>query len=605
MAKLGCRISVCVFIFFHLLQVFSYGVGDVLEAPPFNINQQSLLQYLSLGDIKIDLPALYVFGDSYVDNGNNNFLPHSAVANYLPFGIDFDGKPTGRATNGRTVVDFIATVGGFQYPPPILGLSEANRKSTRTGVNYASGSSGILSENGRSMHMNVLNFFQQVDLFENATLKDLKSSFSGTESFTDYLSKSVFFIHIASNDLGFTYETTASKDSPDKYSEVLVEELFKQLQFVLEDLYKIFQDVYASAASYVPPFNINQQSLLQYLSLKDIKIDSPALYVFGDSYVDDGNNNFLPHSAVANYLPFGIDFDGKPTGRATNGRTVADFIATVSGFQFPPPILGMSEADRKTTRTGVNYASGSSGILSENGRSMHMNVLNFFQQVDLFENTTLKDLKSSFSSTESFTEYLSKSVFFIHTASNDLGLTYETATSKSSPDKYAEVLVEELFKQLQRLYKLGARKFLVNNVSPLGCQPFNINTKNHTTSCVEEVNERISIYNKLLSNSLTKWQSTLSGSKFVLGDLYKIFQDVYASPVSYGFKDVNTSCCVDGNGARILPCAQNVAPCEDRKSRVFFDPFHPTESMHFLWARRLLKDSSVCSPINLIQLMQA
>ncbi|KAK6279470.1 hypothetical protein POUND7_019737 [Theobroma cacao] len=355
----------------------------------------------------------------------------------------------------------------------------------------------------------------------------------------------------------------------------------------------------------VPPFNINQQSLLQYLSLGDIKIDLPALYVFGDSYVDDGNNNFLPHSAVANYLPFGIDFDGKPTGRATNGRTVVDFIATVGGFQYPPPILGMSEADRKTTRTGVNYASGSSGILSENGHSMHMNVLNFFQQVDLFENTTLKDLKSSFSSTESFTEYLSKSVFFIHTASNDLGLTYETSTSKNSPDKYAEVLVEELFQQLQRLYKLGVRKFLVNNVSPLGCQPFNINTKHHITSCVEEVNERISIYNKFLSNSLTKWQSTLSGSKFVLGDLYKIFQDVYASPASYGFKDVNSSCCVDRNGARILPCAQNVAPCEDRKSRVFFDPFHPSESMHFLWGRRLLKDSSVCSPINLIQLMQA
>ncbi|KAK6255423.1 hypothetical protein SCA6_016728 [Theobroma cacao] len=230
MAKLGRPISVCVFIFFHLLQLFSVGVGDVLEAPPFNINQQSLLQYLSLGDIKIDLPALYVFGDSYVDDGNNNFLPHSAVANYLPFGIDFDGKPTGRATNGRTVVDFIATVGGFQYPPPILGMSEADRKTTRTGVNYASGSSGILSENGRSMHMNVLNFFQQVDLFENTTLKDLKSSFSSTESFTEYLSKSVFFIHTASNDLGLTYETSTSKNSPDKYAEVLVEELFKQLQ---------------------------------------------------------------------------------------------------------------------------------------------------------------------------------------------------------------------------------------------------------------------------------------------------------------------------------------------------------------------------------------
>ncbi|WRX21126.1 GDSL lipase/esterase - like 10 [Theobroma cacao] len=305
----------------------------------------------------------------------------------------------------------------------------------------------------------------------------------------------------------------------------------------------------------VPPFNINQQSLLQYLSPGDIKIDLPALYVFGDSYVDNGNNNFLPHSAVANYLPFGIDFDGKPT-------------ATLAGFQYPPPILNMSEADRKTTRTGVNYASGSSGILSENGRFLKMNVLNFFQQVDLFENATLKDLKSSFSSKESFTEYLSKSVFFIHIASNDLGLTYETATPKYSPDKYAELLVEELSKQLQRLYKLGARKFLVNNVSPLGCQPFNINAKNHTTSCVKEVNERISIYNKLLSNSLTKLQSTLSGSKFIVGDLYKIFQDVYASPASYGFKDVNTSCCFDSNGTRIQACAPNAAPCEDRKGRL-------------------------------------
>ncbi|KAK6266249.1 hypothetical protein QUC31_017086 [Theobroma cacao] len=335
----------------------------------------------------------------------------------------------------------------------------------------------------------------------------------------------------------------------------------------------------------VPPFNINQQSLLQYLSLGDIKIDLPALYVFGDSYVDNGNNNFLPHSAVANYLPFGIDFDGKPTGRATNGRTVVDFVDDFINL----------------VKIAFNFNLDNM-ILSIIKK---MNVLNFFQQVDLFENATLKDLKSSFSSKESFTKYLSKSVFFIHIASNDLGLTYETTTPKYSPDKYAELLVEELSKQLQRLYKLGARKFLVNNVSPLGCQPFNINAKNHTTSCVEEVNEHISIYNKLLSNSLTKLQSTLSGSKFIVGDLYKIFQDVYASPASYGFKDVNTSCCFDSNGTRIQACAPNAAPCEDRKGRVFFDPFHPSESMHFLWARRLLKDSSVCSPINLIQLMQA
>lgn len=55
-------------------------------------------------------PAMFVFGDSLVDNGNNNHLNSLARSNYLPYGIDFDGsRPTGRFSNGRTIVDFIGT----------------------------------------------------------------------------------------------------------------------------------------------------------------------------------------------------------------------------------------------------------------------------------------------------------------------------------------------------------------------------------------------------------------------------------------------------------------------------------------------------------------
>lgn len=42
-----------------------------------------------------------------VDNGNNNAIASIARANYLPYGIDFPTGPTGRFTNGRTVVDII------------------------------------------------------------------------------------------------------------------------------------------------------------------------------------------------------------------------------------------------------------------------------------------------------------------------------------------------------------------------------------------------------------------------------------------------------------------------------------------------------------------
>lgn len=52
----------------------------------------------------------------------------------------------------------------------------------------------------------------------------------------------------------------------------------------------------------------------------------PALYVFGDSLFDSGNNNLLPTLAKANFLPYGVNFGRGPTGRFTNGRTVADFI---------------------------------------------------------------------------------------------------------------------------------------------------------------------------------------------------------------------------------------------------------------------------------------
>lgn len=53
------------------------------------------------------IPAIYVFGDSLVDSGNNNYLPIKSNAKFLPYGIDFGAKPTGRYSNGKTLVDYL------------------------------------------------------------------------------------------------------------------------------------------------------------------------------------------------------------------------------------------------------------------------------------------------------------------------------------------------------------------------------------------------------------------------------------------------------------------------------------------------------------------
>lgn len=57
-------------------------------------------------------------------------------------------------------------------------------------------------------------------------------------------------------------------------------------------------------------------------------VEARALFVFGDSLVDSGNNNFLATSARADAPPYGIDFPTRrPTGRFSNGLNIPDIIS--------------------------------------------------------------------------------------------------------------------------------------------------------------------------------------------------------------------------------------------------------------------------------------
>lgn len=62
-----------------------------------------------------------------------------------------------------------------------------------------------------------------------------------------------------------------------------------------------------------------------------------ASFIFGDSLVDAGNNNYLSTLSKANIPPNGIDFKasgGNPTGRYTNGRTIGDIVGKCLAFLF-------------------------------------------------------------------------------------------------------------------------------------------------------------------------------------------------------------------------------------------------------------------------------
>lgn len=79
------------------------------------------------------IPGVYIFGDSLVDAGNNNYLAISiSKANYPRNGVDFpDKKATGRFSNGKNAAD---AIGEFLYIFPfriystffLFGLYEMN-----------------------------------------------------------------------------------------------------------------------------------------------------------------------------------------------------------------------------------------------------------------------------------------------------------------------------------------------------------------------------------------------------------------------------------------------------------------------------------------------
>lgn len=61
------------------------------------------------------VPCIFAFGDSLADTGNNNDLDTTAKANFPPYGIDFQGGPTGRFTNGRNYVDVIGILPNLSF----------------------------------------------------------------------------------------------------------------------------------------------------------------------------------------------------------------------------------------------------------------------------------------------------------------------------------------------------------------------------------------------------------------------------------------------------------------------------------------------------------
>ncbi|KAL8130341.1 hypothetical protein V2J09_019496 [Rumex salicifolius] len=91
------------------------------------------LLLLSYNECTRKMDAINSFGDSLTDTGN--FLQSQALDNFpvigkLPYGETFFQKSTGRCSDGRLVVDFLAEAYGLPYLPPYLAHCKGSSDTT-------------------------------------------------------------------------------------------------------------------------------------------------------------------------------------------------------------------------------------------------------------------------------------------------------------------------------------------------------------------------------------------------------------------------------------------------------------------------------------------
>ncbi|KAF8081666.1 hypothetical protein N665_0871s0004 [Sinapis alba] len=340
----------------------------------------------------------------------------------------------------------------------------------------------------------------------------------------------------------------------------------------------------------------------------------PGIYIFGDSLVDAGNNNYLAISiSKANYPRNGVDFpDKKATGRFSNGKNAADVIAEKFDLPLPPPYLSLKvlfkEKERKSAAlAGVNFASGGAGIFNGSDHKLRQSIPLSHQVNDWLE--IRKELMSQLGPFEAQI-HLSKSLFFVVIGSNDLFAYFGSfkLRQRTNPQQYTQSMADKLKEQLKRVHDTGARRFLILGVAQIGCTPGQREKNSTMHECNEDSNMWCSLYNEALVKMLQQLKQELQSSMtYTYFDNFKSVHGIITNPAPYGFADVTSACCGSGDLNSDSPCFPVSNLCSDRSKYLFWDRYgHPTEAAARTIVDLMLSDDSqYSSPLTLTQLVSS
>lgn len=88
---------------------------------------------------------------------------------------------------------------------------------------------------------------------------------------------------------------------------------------------------------------------------------------------------------------------------------------------------------------------------------------------------------------------------------------------------------------LQRLYSLGARKFVLFSIQPNGCTPVVRSFLNVTgAACIEPVNHAVALFNSELRRLVHGAGSHMPAARFAYINSYGIIKDMLDHPAKHG-----------------------------------------------------------------------
>uniref|UniRef100_A0A453KU56 GDSL esterase/lipase n=1 Tax=Aegilops tauschii subsp. strangulata TaxID=200361 RepID=A0A453KU56_AEGTS len=191
--------------------------------------------------------AMYSLGDSYIDAGN--FLIMAAamvpavpvVHDKLPYGMTFFGHPTGRLSDGRNTIDFIAQEFGL----PLLGPSLLNDSDASKGVNFAVGGAPAIDvdyfEKNNIVQFKLLNNSLSVQLGWFEQLRPAICNKTETSGCEGCFSKSLFFVgEFGVNDYNFLWFAGKTEDEVMSHVPTVVQNIATAVEVYLRAVFALY-----------------------------------------------------------------------------------------------------------------------------------------------------------------------------------------------------------------------------------------------------------------------------------------------------------------------------------------------------------------------------